>query len=125
MLSDCHIEFDKYKIMCYYTNTNEMNNVRSCCSTLIVCVLQLHILFLCSKKTEQVQLPLCPTMYCYILVLTMLLCICCCCFSCFCCSLKFFSFSEINSSTKCKIRSVLFNTNPPFRPSERAGLSYA
>ena len=45
-----------------------------------------------------------------------------CCFNC-CCSIMFFSFSSMYLSTKCRIKSQLFNFSPPFRPLERASLS--
>ena len=81
----------------------------------------MHILFLC-KKIEQAVNPALSTMYCYLSVLTLLFSdIGCCC--CFCCKIKFFSFSAINCSTKFRIKSLLFKTIVPLSALQK-GLAF-
>lgn len=68
-------------------------------------------IFFCLKNRADHESAL-STNYCFLLVLTLLLfCICSCC-SDFCCKMKFFSFSAMYFSAKCKIKSQLFNVSP-------------
>ncbi len=74
-------------------------------------------------KIEQTAKSTLSTNYYCLSVLTSLSSeICLCCSNC-CCNIMFFSFSSMYLSTKCRIKSQLFNFSPPFRPLERASLS--
>lgn len=91
-------------------------------SKLVVCVpANTHTFFM--QKIEQTAKSTLSTNYYCLSVLTSLssefrLC----CSNC-CCNIMFFSFSSMYLSTKCRIKSQLFNFSPPFRPLERASLS--
>jgi len=80
--------------------------------------------FFYAQKIEQAANPTLSTMYSYFLVLTVFsssICFCC---SSRCCNIMLFSFSAMYLLTKCRIKSLLVNSSPPFRLLEKASLSF-
>lgn len=82
----------------------------------------MHVLFLYIKIEQTVKSTLSTNYYCLSVLTSLSSEICLCCSNC-CCNIMFFSFSSMYLSTKCRIKSQLFNFSPPFRPLERASLS--
>ena len=80
--------------------------------------------FFIQKIEQTVKSTLSTNYYCLLVLTSLSSEICLCCSNC-CCSTMFFSFSSMYLSTKCRIKSQLFNFSPPFRPLERASLSVA
>lgn len=81
----------------------------------------MHVLFY-TKIEQTVKSTLSTNYYCLSFLTSLSSEICLCCSNC-CCNIMFFSFSSMYLSTKCRIKSQLFNFSPPFRPLERASLS--